>query len=338
MKKFRHKKYWAALCFLILATIVYTLFFPLPLQHRYEYRSVVWLECRYHFVLTDGNDSLFCTGMAPDSTLSLLSAESQEAMAVNTAQGFWYCPFNLFHLSENRILAPALAVCPDTMLPFLQSHVALLLHQSEKKLTILSAQQSSMANHLKSYLKSHDVYDEGYNQLARYKNQHAANLSELNQTLRIVRRLLKSANPQITFLATYTYRFVKHNGTFSTKSYACIRKKLRDDARMAEITPVNQLDHVGTLSLGYPLINLMSFTSPGRTKQVLLFALNVSTPPESFSNAKVARIDGRAWLNKNNSSYSSSLPILNCVIGAPVVDHRGVLIGMAGPQGIIPIK
>lgn len=338
MKRIRYKKYLILLCFVLVATWVYTLFFPLPLQHRYEYRSVVWVECHYSFALSaGGSDSLFFTGIRADSALSNLSLKRENAQAVNAAQGFWYCPLNLLHLSGNRILTSSRLACPDTILPDLQSHIKIFLALSEKRFNLLAAQRNHLSSHLKSYMNTHDVHDEGYNQVARYKNQHVTTSAELNKIQRTIQILLKANNVKISFLPVYSYRYVKKDGTLS-KLLSCSRKKVRTDARITELTPSNQLDHIGTLSLGYPIINLMRFTSPERTKNVLLFAFNITATPETFSDMKVSRIDGRAWQEKNKMLYFSSLPVLNCAVGAPVVDHRGVLIGMADINGIVPIK
>lgn len=338
MKRIRYKKYLILLCAILVVTWVYTLFFPLPLQHRYEYRSVVWVECHYSFALSaGGSDSLFFTGIRADSALSNLSLKRENAQAVNAAQGFWYCPLNLLHLSGNRILTSSRLACPDTILPDLQSHIKIFLALSQKRFKLLTAQRASLSNHLSSYMNTHDVHDEGYNQVAKYKDQHATTSVELNKINRIIQTLLKGDSVKISFLPVYSYRYVSKDGTLS-KLLSCSRKKVRTDARITELTPSNQLDHLGTLSLGYPIINFMRFTSPERAKNVILFAFNVTTSPETFSDMKVSRIDGRAWQEKNKRLYSSSLPVLNCAVGAPVVDHRGVLIGMADMNGIVPIK
>lgn len=338
MKRIRYKKYLILLCCFLLLIWVYTLFFPLPLQHRCEYRSVVWVECRYSFAISAGGpDSLFFTGIRVDSALSNLSLKRENAQTVNAAQGFWYCPLNLFHLSGNRILTSSRLACPDTILPDLQSHIKKILALSEKRFNLLATQRANLSNHLRSYMNTHDVHDEGYNQVAKYKDQHATTSAELKKINLIIQTLRKSDNVKISFLPVYSYRYVRKDGTLS-KLFSCSRKKVRTDSRITELTPSNQLDHLGTLSLGYPIINLMRFTSPERTKNVLLFAFNVTTPPETFSAMKVSRIDGRAWQEKDKNFYSSSLPVLNCAVGAPVVDHRGVLIGMADINGIVPIK
>jgi len=338
MKKTCYKKYWIPFCLLLLFVTIYTLFLPLPLQHRYEYRSVVWVECRYCFALsTDGSDSLFFSGTRPDSSLSNLSLKQQNAEVLNAAEGFWYCPLNLFHLSGNRILTSSRTTCPDTILPYLQSHIKLSLHLSEKRLKSRTNLQNNLLSHLRSYIHSHDVYDEGYNQVAKYKDQHATTSAMLKQINEVIQTLLKADTVKVSFLPVYTYRYVKQDETFS-EPFSCLRKKIRTDHRVTELTPSNQLDHLGTISLGYPIINLMRFTSEERKKDIILFALNVCTPPKTFTSIKVSRIEGRAWQEKNKFSYFSSLPVLNCAVGAPVVDRRGVLIGLADINGIVPIK
>ena len=333
------KKYWIPFVSVLLAVGIYSMFFPLPVQHHYEYRSVVWVECRYCFALSAGEgDSLFFGGIDRNARLVNVSSYKEQATRTNYGQGFWYAPVNLFHLTEKRLLTAASIVHPDTILSTLRPEAKEILSTYAAQLGQLSIRQKKEDSHLDYYMNTHGIHDEGYNQVARYSNQHRQQSLEMQRRVQTVQRLLKADDLRVTYLPAYSYRFTSHDGLLSTKAYPCAKRLIRKGGDIAEFQSLDNLGHPGTLALGYPLINLMGFTAPDRTKRVVLLTYNSACAPQDLRLLTLTPVDGRAWKEKGKATYATSLPILPYSIGAPVTDLRGVLIGIAGRDGIIPVK
>ena len=314
------------------------MFFPLPLQHRVEYRSVVWLESRSCYAITAPNiDTLYFKDLNSDSTFSHLSLECKDAETVLRCQGFWYSPVIPIHFCHGRILTTSEILASDSLSTYLQANLYNLLNTNNIKIRKTINKQRHFQKEMQYYMLTHNVQDEGFNQLANL--HHAQNLynKEYAKMARTLRKLLDTPLTKVTFMTNFTYRYVLLNGKLSTKARPCILYKRYKDSRVIQLQATSHAKAFGTVSLGYPLVNLMRFSSPDLSKEVTLHAFNLAIVPDSLSVLKISATKGKAWKEKNKDYIQTSLPVLPYAVGAPVVDRRGVLIGLADRSGIVPI-
>lgn len=340
MKRFKKKHLYIAGTFAG-ALFIYSLFLPLPLLRRFQHRSVVSVECRYCFALTaKGCDTVFFRNIKGDSTFTGVWTTRDEACTTNVGSGFWYSPGLIFPACFGKLVTSSSIAAPDTLIhnsgkPW-ASLIARELAQQKRTLSDLKAAKK----HFGYYMNTHSVTDEGYNQVAYRQNVVKERLRETLRLIGCLEAIGKSGRPEVVFLPAYAYCSVNRGGFLTGKYRACHRigSKISGSRGMVILQSDSHLRPAGTTYLSYPLINLMRFTSAEHPRSCTMYALNYSLLPDTLTRAQASGYTGHVWKTPDAAVYDTDIPLLDCAEGAPVVDHRGVLIGIANQGRIVPIK
>ncbi len=338
-KKDIKRKKAALLLAATLALAAYLLLLPLPpFRNENATRSAVWIECRYCYALhAPGCDTVFFYGTIGDSLLQGLSTTRKEAERTQWGQGCWYSSMIPIHFSQGRILTTSSVARPDTAVEQLNRRAAQLagnaLNQTGRQLKDLAQLDARLVY----YMKTHDVQDEGYTHIAQYENYYKTTEMRLEKAQKALKKIIMAPAPQVSFIAAYACRHITEEGRLSATEKPCRRIKVRSD-RLVVLQTTDKTTPNGAVSLGYPVINGMLFTSAKRPKRVWLAGFNLPCRPDTLTNLRPDHIEGRAWRTDKKSDYATSLALQKSARGVPVVDGRGVLVGLADGSTIIPVK
>ena len=324
---------------IVLLIVAYGVLLPYPIHHAAQKRCVVWLECRYCFALTaSGCDTLYFNGINADTSFTRVSSNRQDVELKTCGNGFWYSPTFLIHHCRGRILTTTGIAMPDTSLNTVRKLLRPLL---QKEGLLFKKQNKQMAENDKQlayYMNTHDVTDEGYNQVALYQNKFKQKMVQFGKAYNTLNALAKSPHVTAEYLPLFSYRLTTRTHTLSAAARPCRLDTAYLQRGIAVLRTNNRKIPLKCISLSKHLFNLMSFTSDDNPKNVYLLAYNVTPAKRPEAGIVPDKIPGRAWKTKNSTVYHTSLPVLEAGQGAPVVDRQGVLIGIAGPDGIIPIQ
>lgn len=333
------RKQWTIIGAVVFAIAFYGMFLPFPLHYASQNRSLVWLECRYCFALTaPGCDTLYFNGLDSDTTLNSTGTDRTNVENMVRGNGFWYSPTFLIHHCNGRIMTATEVVMPDTSLKKLQSLLPLILTRQQEKMSQEAGDVEASAKQLAYYMNTHGVMDEGFNQVALYNQQFKKKQQAFEKTYSALLKLANVPDVKVEYLPVITYRATLGGDTLQKQSQSCKIDTISHTRGIAILRTASKSTPLRCISLSKHIFNGMSFTSEQSPKSVLMLSYNMTSAKSAEGPIKLNEVKGRAWKEAGNSRYASSLPILQCAVGAPVVDGRGVLIGIAVQNGIIPIK
>ncbi len=338
-KKDIKRKKAALLLAATLAIAAYLLWLPLPpFRNESAARSTVWIECRYCYALhAPGCDTVYFYGTAGDSLLLGLSATRKEAERTQWGQGCWYSSMIPIHFPQGRILTTSSVACPDTAVEQMNSNAARLagnaLFQTRRQLKELAQLDARLVY----YMNTHNVQDEGYTHIAQYEDYYRTTGKRLEKAQMVLKKIVMASAPQVSFMADYACRHITEDGRLSATEKPCRRIKVRGD-RLVVLQTTDKTMPDGAVSLGYPIINGMLFTSAGHPRRVWLAGFNLPYRPDTVTDLRPDHIEGRAWRTDKSPDYTTSLALQKSARGVPVVNGRGVLVGLADGCSIIPVK
>lgn len=343
MKRFfrKYRKWFYVAGVIVGLCFVYSLFFPLPLRHRFQYRSVVSIRLRYCFAATaGGSDTVFFSGYTAADGLTHLGSTQAKAATTNRGTGFWFSPLPFAINNMGRMVTAAAVASPDTLIGRIESRIDSILN---RELTRLEEQQHDIdegRRQFEYYMNTHDVMDEGYNEVAYFRDRVEENFNETRTLVSRLQNMLRSDSVHVTFLSEYSYSTVDRDGRVKGRFAPCRRIKTEDEGNRGTVVlqTMNRLRPIDTDVVSYPLLNLMRFTSKEHPRRAIAYAFNYTVMPDSAAGTKVSRFEGRVWKTGTDGAYETDIPALPCADGAPVVDRRGVLIGLLGQGHVIPVK
>lgn len=339
---FRKYRKWFFIAGIIVGLcFVYSLFFPLPLRHRFQYRSVVSIRLRYCFAATaGGTDTVFFSGYTMTNGLTHLGSTQAKATMTNRGTGFWYSPLPFAINNMGRMVTAAAIASPDTMISCIESRLDTILNRELRRLTEQEHDINEGRRQFEYYMNTHDVMDEGYNEVAYFRDRVEEQYNETQTLISRLQKLIGSDSLHLTFLSEYSYSTVDRDGRVKGHFAPCRRIKTTVEGKRgtAVLQTMNRLRPIDTDVLGYPLLNLMSFTSKEHSRRAIAYAFNYTAMPDSAAEAKVSRFEGRVWKAATGRAYETDIPALPCTDGAPVVDRRGVLLGLLEQGCVVPIK
>lgn len=322
-----------------LAIAAYLLLLPIPpFRNENAVKSVVWIECRYCYALhAPGCDTVYFNITAGDSILQGLSATRKEAERTQWGQGCWYSSLIPIHFSRGRMLTTSSVARPDTVMEHLGQDAAKLagtaMRQIEQQLNAVA----QLDDRLVYYMNTHNVQDEGYTHIAQYEGQYQANKKRWEKAREILGKIVMSSAPQVSFMGTYTCRHITREGRLSATETPCRRIKVDNDG-LVTLQTTDGTTPSGTVSLGYPLVNGMMLTSTKHPQHVWLAGFNLPLRPDTITGLKPDRIEGRAWQTEKSPNFATSLALQKSARGVPIVNSRGILVGLADGSTIIPVR
>ena len=322
-----------------LAIGIYLLLLPLPpFRNENTAKSIVWIECRYCYALhAPGCDTLFFNTVAGDSLLQKFSPIRKEAERSQWGQGCWYSSLIPIHFSRGRILTTSSVARPDTILEQIGQDAAKLAGRALRQIEQQLATVAQLDDRLVYYMRTHNVQDEGYTHIAQYDDQYKATKKRLENAKKILEKTVMSSAPQVSFMATYACRHITQEGRLSATEKPCRRIKTERNG-LVTLQTTDKTMPSGTASLGYPLVNGMLFTSARHPLHVWLAGFNLPFRPDTITGLKPDLIEGRAWKTDESPNYATSLALQKAARGVPVVNRRGVLVGLAEGSTIIPVR
>ncbi|HCE48479.1 MAG TPA: hypothetical protein DEQ84_07525 [Prevotellaceae bacterium] len=317
----------------------YLLSLPLPpFRNENAAKSVVWIECRYCYALhAPGCDTVFFNTVAGDSLLQGLSPTRKEAERTQWGQGCWYSSLIPIHFSRGNILTTSSVARPDTVMEQLEQDAAKLAGNALRQIEQQLGNVTQLDDRLVYYMSTHNVQDEGYTHIAQYEDLYKATKKRLEKAQKILEKTVMSSAPQVSFMATYACRHITREGRLSATETPCRRIKT-DRNGLVTLQTTDKTMPDGTASLGYPLVNGMLFTSARHPMQVWLAGFNLPFRPDTITGLKPDRIEGRAWKTDKRQNYATSLALQKSARGVPIVNSRGVLVGLADGCAIIPVR
>lgn len=322
-----------------LAIAAYLLWLPIPpFRNENAVNSVVWIECRYCYALhAPGCDTVFFNVTAGDSILQGLSPTRKEAERTQWGQGCWYSSLIPIHFSRGRMLTTSSVARPDTVMEQLGQDAAKLagtaMRQIEQQLNAVA----QLDDRLVYYMNTHNVQDEGYTHIAQYEDQYKATKKRWEKVRKILEKTVMSSAPQVSFMSTYTCRHITREGRLSAAETPCRRIKVNSDGLVTLQTTDKTMPN-GTVSLGYPLVNGMMLASARHPRHVWLTGFNLPLRPDTITGLKPDHIEGRAWQTEKSPNFATSLALQKSARGVPIVNSRGILVGLADGSTIIPVR
>lgn len=334
------KKYSISLGCIVVFILLYGILFPFPLQHIHQNRSIVWINCRYCFALTATNcDTVYFNGLQGNYTLKGLSSKCSTAELINQGAGFWYSPYVLFHICQGRIITTAKLALPDSVLPLIRQNLPSILKHESKRFNQRMEDMNTGEKNLSYYMATHNVTDEGYNQVGLYKDKFKELYTDVSQTAKSLRKMAEHGNVNVLFLPHFYCRVNTGGDTINEKRHACHRYQVKAKQGLVILQTDSKFMPLHCVSIAYSPLNFLYFNTAERPKKVLLLAYNYTfTKGSDTKNFHFSKTQGRAWKEKGKKQYVTSLPILDAAQGSPVVDKFGVLIGIADKNSIIPIN
>ena len=327
---------------LVVIITVWGLLMPLPHHRMRQQRCLVWLQNTYCFAMTaDGADTVYFNGLRSDTLLSGVSIRRSEALVTRHGTGFWYSPWLLLHHCGGRIMTTSRLALPDTLLDRVDSLIDTLLVRQTALADRQLADLTKSEDHLDYYVKTHSVTDEGYNQVAQYEQQLRQQLKETKILAQTLKHLSRQDHVKLLYLPRYTYRAADRSDTLSTEARPCHLFKPLRQRGLCILQSDTKLNTLGSVSLARPLFTLVRFASSDDPAGVTLMGFNHPLPHGQVTSAFTAgSYKGQAWKDSDfpqSRRYHTDLPILSSAEGSPIVDRRGVLIGVATKQGLIPM-
>lgn len=323
-----------SLLILLLAAIVVIVGITLlPCSGSQMRRSVATVE-RSERLLLYADDS---TGLAGDSTLpagdSTPPAKDSIVLAERThlITGCWTGRWPLLPFCGGRIAMPAPT---DTIA---MTSVAQALRQQIALCQATLATIERSASELQYYLRTHSVYDEGYNTIAEYAAKSKAQRLVTDSLLAIYRRAYaadsaargKGAASPYRLRRTVEYTLVDFSSGKKPARIACSRVESKDkNILLLQTADGYQPEASHTLYANSMLSRLLS------AGDTILAATVINDA--AYLNASTKKVAVKLCLGTMGDTVSRhDMPCQLVRPGAPVFTRRGFFVGMAGHGGNI---
>ncbi len=318
----------------IFVFIIFGLFFPYPWQSNKNHKSVSLLECQYCFGLTAPDcDTLYFSGIKNDSILTHLTCMPEKITQTSYGSAFWYSHHPLLHLSQGRLLTTVTIAGADTILPSLQSKASFLVTLQDTLVAKREEAINQQEKFLSYYMSTHNVIDEGYNQMGQHERDYKLMQEDITKVRQILKQIGSSQNIEFIVKATYIVHSLVGKDSLTIHSDTCQRVKVEDD--VVELRTLSKTNAKGYYSITPALFTTLSGIANNKKKMATLVTYNygptVQTPLQDL-HAHI--IQGKVW--KNGTHYETSIPLLERSEGSPLFDKYGRLLGIVHQQQIIP--
>ena len=331
---FSYHRYAISSAVLLGLVLLYGLFFPYPWQKSKLSATACLLECQYCFALVaPGCDTVYFSEVRDDSILAGLTCMPSSVMQTSYGSAFWYGPVPLLHLCRGRLLTASTIAGADSVVPSLQSRIYGLLSIQD---TLMSRREKAVSKEeqlLSYYMSTHDVADEGYNQMG----EHSARCKQMQEDIRRVRTILdrqrRTGDVKVEYMATYIVYTPVDGDSSGIQSDTCHRIRVRQN--VVQLQTLSGKMPKGCHSVAPSLMTGMTFASQSSRRRAVLAAYNYPVTKEtSLTEMTTRSIKGEVW--KEGGSYATSIPLLGRAEGSPLFDSRGSLIGIVCKNKIIP--
>ena len=273
-----------------------------PDDNKSSLASVVKIDCKRHYVLSDANGhNLFFAFINSDSLMEGLTWDKENIINNATdSEGFWINQSWLYPSCEGKIISSVsdttdLIIKNITPEGFTEREIVYL-----KKENISITQKQS---ELKYYLKVHGVQDEGYNMVAKYATKIHAYKDSINKELAILKEIKKSKHIKIYIKDQYIAT-CKNKKKQNIKQVCYLIKKSSDN-RIQLLRNFNN-----TMPDNVNAVSIMPWKSD-KKKKVMAVCFRFDTPcPEEIAD-------------NGSSIYTETL------------FHKGLFSGIKTSNGII---
>ena len=331
---FRRKYVFYAFCCLAIY-FLYSLLLPYPWQSNKIQKSVSLLECQYCFAMTAaGCDTLFFSSIQDDSVLTGLTSSPEKVKKKAYGSAFWYSPYPLLHLSQGRLLTTVDVASADTIISTMQHDIRRLVMTQESLTAKREAAIEKEESFLSYYMSTHDIIDEGYNQMGRYEQDYRQMQEDMRKVCSTLKQLRNSDSILIFFVSTYIVHSPIGTDSVVLQHDTCQRISVKGN--VVELQTLSENNAKGYYSITPSVINSMHLASDNSRKDAIMVTYNYGiTHDTPLQELKVHNIQGKVW--RSGGMYNTSIPVLKRAEGSPLFDKYGRLIGIVHRNNIIPL-
>ena len=317
--------------FAALVIIVYGTLLPFPWEKHQLERCMTLLEHQYYYQLSAPNcDTLYFSGLKKEGFAGLTCHPAQARQTVY-GTAFWYSSFPLLHLCSGTLLTSTSITSPETKteLPTkeLKSWLKKQYSIHEQRLQSIEKEE----NILSYYMATHNVIDEGYNQMGEYQKYYQQLYKDEQRIYTALGNILHSGKGEIRCVST-----------FLVHSYTQDSVPTTDSCRI--ISSGNGITKLQTLTLSMPegskcmgkhFLKTTWFAGENANRKAFLTAYHYGyIDSSSISKARASSIQGR--ICKSKQGFTSSFPLLKGAEGGALTDSNGTLIGIVSHNSILP--
>ena len=265
-----------ALPVIVAGLAIWTILRIWPDDNKSSLASVVKIDCKRNYILTDKNGhSLFFAFINADSLMEGLTWDKRNIINNETeSEGFWINQSWLYPSCEGKIISSVsdttdIIIKGITPKNFIDRQIEYLTKENKK----INQKQSE----LKYYLRVHGVQDEGYNMVATYATRMHAYKDSINKKITILKGIQKSNNIKIyikdQYIATY-----KNKDKQNIKQVCYLIKKSLD-SRIQLLSNYNQ-----TTPNDVNAVSIMLWKSD-KKKKIMAVSYKFETPcPEEIAD------------------------------------------------------
>ena len=331
-KPFPKKKTRKILLSAVLCLIIYGILLPFPWEKRQLEKCVVLLECQHCYQLTaPGCETLYFSSFKEDGSLAGLSCHLPQARQTVYGTAFWYGSVPLLHLCRGTLLTSSRLARPDTLPAFSHDKLTRLLKAQDSIHTLRLQNIQKEEKILAYYMATHNVVDEGYNQMGQYQKDYQQMRTEEERIHSILNAILLSGKGEISLSTVY----IAHSHTPSSAPATDTCLFLSSDNQVARLQTLSRTMPSGSRSIGASLLKTTLLASRHSQREATLTAYHYGYIDKTgISQMKPSSIEGRIW--KDDKPFSTSIPLLKGAEGSPLTDYNGSLIGIVCQNHIIP--
>ena len=176
---------------IIAALAIWTIFRIWPDDNKSSLASVVKIDCKRHYVLSDSNGhNLFFAFINADSLMEGLTWDKENIISHETeSEGFWINQNWFYPSCGGKIISPV----SDTT-DIIMNHIT-PINFVEKGIEHLKKENRNITqkqSELKYYLRVHGVQDEGYDMVAEYATKIRSYKDSINKEIAILEKIQKA--------------------------------------------------------------------------------------------------------------------------------------------------
>lgn len=213
---------------IIAALAIWTIFRIWPDDNKSSLASVVKIDCKRHYVLSDSNGhNLFFAFINADSLMEGLTWDKENIISHETeSEGFWINQNWFYPSCGGKIISPV----SDTT-DIIMNHIT-PINFVEKEIEHLKKENRNITqkqSELKYYLRVHGVQDEGYDMVAKYATKIHSYKDSINKEIAILEKIQKANKINIYINDKYIVNY-KNERKQNIKQVCYFIKKSSDNS------------------------------------------------------------------------------------------------------------
>lgn len=274
--KFKKNIVYIAMPVIIAALAIWTIYRIWPDDNKSSLASVVRIDCKRHYILSDSNGhNLFFAFINADSLMEGLTWDKNNIINNKTeSQGFWVNQ-NWFYPSCAGKIISSVSDTTDiimkgiTPLSFVEKEIEHLKNENRN----ITQKQSE----LKYYLRVHGVQDEGYDMVAKYATKIHTYKDSINKEIAVLEKIQKAKKIDIYIKDKYIVNFKNERKQNVQQVCYLIKKSADNKIQLLNISSNIMPDGVNAVSL-------MPWKSD-KKKKIMAVCTRFDTPcPEAIAD------------------------------------------------------